>query len=68
MGTSQKDQRPFMIVFRWVFRRTRSVLDKSCRENQNTRFTFINLFLENRAVYEIMCKNVVETGRPEMTI
>ena len=31
-----------------------SVLDKSCRENQNTRFIFRNFFFpENRAVYII---------------
>ena len=27
-----------------------------------------NIFSENRAVYEIMCKNVVEPERPQMTI
>jgi hypothetical protein len=68
MGTLQEDQRPFMIVCRWVFLRTRNVLDKSCRENKKTRCMFITPFLENRAVCEIMCKNVVETGRPETTI
>jgi hypothetical protein len=26
------------------------------------------LFLKNRAVYEIMCKNMVEPDRPQMTI
>jgi hypothetical protein len=67
MGTLQEDQRPFMIVFRWVFLRTRNVLDKS-RENQNTHFMFINIFLENHAVYDIMCKNMVEQDRLEMTI
>jgi hypothetical protein len=39
----------------------RNVLDESCRENQNnTHFIFNNLFFENRAVYEIMSKNVVQ--------
>ena len=43
----------------------RNVLDKSCRENQNTHFMFSNFFFsENHAVYEIMSKNVVE---PEAT-
>jgi hypothetical protein len=27
-----------------------------------------HFFLENRAVYEIMWKNIVEWGRPQMTI
>ena len=29
---------------------------------------FDNLFLESHAVYEITWKNVVEPGRPQMTI
>ena len=44
----------------------RNVLDKSCRENQNTHFMFNNFF-ENRAVYEIMSKNMVEPERSQMT-
>jgi len=37
------------------------------RENQNTHFVFSNFFFffENRAVYEIMCKSIVE---PDMRI
>jgi hypothetical protein len=38
----------------------RNVLDKSCRENQNTQFVSNDYFSENRAIYEIMSKNVVE--------
>ena len=45
----------------------RNVLDKSCRENQNTHFIFNKLFFENRAVYEIMSKNVVQLEGPQMT-
>jgi len=29
---------------------------------------FINLFSENRAIYEIELKNIVESGRPQMTV
>jgi hypothetical protein len=43
-----------------------NVSDKSCRENQNT-FYFQYLIFENRAVYEILWKNIVERGRPQMT-
>ena len=45
----------------------RNVSDESCRENQKAHFTF-NFFFppEIRAVYEIMCKNIVELGRPQM--
>ena len=38
-----------------------NVLDKSCRENENTYFVINNFFPENRTVYEIKSKNVVET-------
>jgi hypothetical protein len=47
----------------------RNVLNKICRENQNTHFVFSNFFIsENHAVYEIMWKNIVEPGRPQMAI
>ena len=45
----------------------RIVSHKSCRENQNTHFVFSD-FLENSTVYEVMWKNIVERGRPPMTI
>ena len=40
----------------------------SCRENLNTHFVFCNFFPENPALYEIVWKNIVERGRPQMTI
>jgi len=46
----------------------RNVARKSCRENQNTHFTFRNFFFENSAVSAIMWKNTVEPERPQMTI
>jgi hypothetical protein len=46
----------------------RNISDKSCRENQNTQFTFSNSLSENCAMYEVMWKNMVEPDRPEMTI
>jgi len=48
--------------------RMRNVSDKLCRENQNTHFMFNIIFSENRAVHEIMWKNIVQLGRPQMTI
>jgi len=33
-----------------------------------TRFMFNNIFPENRAVYEMMWKNVVERDRPQISI
>jgi hypothetical protein len=44
-----------------------NVLDKSCRENKNKHFMLNNFFFENRTVYEIMSKNVLETEVPQMT-
>jgi hypothetical protein len=46
----------------------RNVSGKSLRENHNTHFTYSNFFFENRAVYEIMWKNIVERGWPQMTM
>ena len=45
----------------------RNVSDKIFRENQTTHFVFNNFFSlpENRAVYEIMWKNIAETDRPQ---
>jgi len=46
----------------------RNVSHQNCRENQNTHIVLNDFFFENRAVYEIMWKYIVERGRPEMTI
>jgi len=47
----------------------RNVLVKSRRENQPTFCVFSDFFsFENRAVCEIVWKNTVEPGRPQMTI
>jgi hypothetical protein len=42
---------------------------KFCRGNQDTHFVFSNFFFsENRAVYEIIWKGVIQPERPQMTI
>jgi len=47
----------------------RNVSEKSYRENQNTPFMFNKVFFfANRAVYEMMWKNIVDPDRPLMTI
>jgi len=51
-----------------ILLRIRNVSDKSCTENQNTHFMFSSYFFENRAVYEIVYKNIVQPDRPQMTI
>jgi hypothetical protein len=45
----------------------RNVSDECCTENQNT-FCVQQIFFENRAIYEKTWKNVVERGKPQMTI
>jgi hypothetical protein len=46
----------------------RNILDKSCEENQNTHFMTNNIFFsENRAVYEIISKNLVEPDGRQMS-
>jgi len=45
----------------------RNASDKHSGENQNTHFMLNNFFSENRAVYEIMWKNMVEPDRSQMT-
>ena len=67
--TLHEEQYTCLILSRWILLRMGNALHKSCRENQNTRFVFIMFFFfENCAVYEIILKNVVEPGRPQMTI
>ena len=70
-GTLHEDQNTFFIISLSVLLRMRNVSVKSCTENQNTYFVFSNfppLPPQNRAIYEIMWKNIVERGRPQMTI
>jgi len=67
-GTLHVDRYKFLITSRAILLRMRNVSDKSCRENQNTHFVFSNCFFENHVVYEIMWENIVELGRPQLTI
>ena len=56
-----------MIIYRSVT--MRNISERNCRGNQNTRFLFNHIFfLENRAVYETMWKNIIEPDRPQKTI
>jgi hypothetical protein len=66
-GTLREDLCIFMIS-RSILFRMRNVLDKSCRENQNTHFIFNNVISEHHAVYEIMWKNMVKSDGPQTTI
>ena len=61
-----EDQYTFMIISRLIFRIMINVFDKSCREIQNKYFISNKFFSENRAVYEIERKNMVQPDRPQM--
>jgi hypothetical protein len=56
----------FFIISCNFFLEGKNVLDKICRVNQNPHFMFNNFF--DHAICEIMWKNSVEPGRPEITI
>jgi hypothetical protein len=58
----------FFITSRSFLIRMRNILYKSYRQSQNTHFMFSNFFFENRAVDEVMWKNIVEPDTPQMTI
>jgi hypothetical protein len=58
-------QYSFLITSRSLLFRKRNILDKLCRENQNTHFVFSNVISENRAFYDIMWRNVVEPDTPQ---
>ena len=64
-GTQHKDRYAFFITSRPILLRMRYVSERVFRENQNTYLVF-NSFFENRAVFEIMLKNTVEPGRPQV--
>ena len=64
----EADRYTFLIISRSAILRTKHVSDRSCTKNQNTHTMFDNVFFENRTVYEIMWKNVVERGRLQETI
>jgi hypothetical protein len=43
MGTLHEDLCTFMVTSHVILLRMRNLSDRSCRENQNTQFVFINL-------------------------
>jgi hypothetical protein len=67
-GNLREDLRTFMIAFLLIFLRIRNISAKICIENQNTFDFQLLFFSENRAVYEVMWKNIVQPDRPQMAI
>jgi len=66
-GTIHEDQYIFMIISRSLLRKMRNISDKNCRE-KHIFFFQKSFFFENRGFSEVMWKNSVETGRPQMKI
>ena len=68
-GTLHEYQHTFMILSLSVLLRMRNVWDEYCWKNQNTPFMFSNFFSpENRTVFEIMWKNIVQPDRIQIKI
>jgi hypothetical protein len=67
-GTLHEDLCTFMTISRRILLRMRNSSDKSCRENQNTCFMVSNFSSENRVVYVIIWKHMVEPDRRQMTV
>jgi hypothetical protein len=63
-----KDPYTFLVSCSVILRMRNVSSDKSCRENHSTRVLFNIYPPKNRAVYEIEWNNVVEPGRPQVTI
>jgi len=68
--TLHADRYTFYITSRSVLLTTRNVSDnKKLYRKTKSYFIFSNsFFYENRAVYQIMWKNIGEPGRPQMAI
>jgi len=66
-STVHEDPYTLLIISRSVLLRMRNVSDRSCRGIQNTFYIQKHFFPENRAVYEIMWKNIIDPDRPQMT-
>jgi hypothetical protein len=68
-GILHADLCTFPITSRSDLLRKRNVSGKSCKQNQNTLFMFNNVFFSaNCKVYEMVRKNNVQPGTPQMTI
>jgi hypothetical protein len=63
-GTLHEDQCTVLIIYCSVLRRMRNVSDKVAKKPK----TYILVFFLNRDVCGIMRRNIVEPGRPQMTI
>ena len=62
-----EDLYTFIMIYLLILLRMRTVLDKSCRQNQNTRFMFNKFSLKMAQLFEIMWKNRLDRDRPQVT-
>jgi hypothetical protein len=67
-GTSHEAQNTFLIISRLILLKIRSVSEKIVEKIKHTHCVQQIFFLENRALYEIMWKNIVQWGKPQTTI
>jgi len=65
-GTLHADQYTFFYHIMLILLRMKNISKRCCREK--THFLCAVTFFLNSAVYEIMCKNILEPDRPRMTI
>jgi hypothetical protein len=56
-----------MTISRYILLRMRNVLEKKVQRKSKHTFYIQYLFSKNRAVYEIISKNMVEPEGPQMT-
>jgi len=66
-GTLREDVCTFVTISRLILLRMRNVLDKFCRENENTFYVQLP-YPEYLAIYEIMWTNMVLPERPQITM
>jgi hypothetical protein len=69
MGTLHDEQYIFLIISRSNFLRIRNISDKFAGKIKTHTSCYITIFFfQNRAVYEITWKNIVQPERPQMII
>jgi hypothetical protein len=66
MSTLHANQYTFLIVSRLILRRIKNVSDKFVEKIKS--HVLCSVAFDSCAVYEITRKNIVEMGRPQMTI
>ena len=67
MGTKHEDKYTFLIISHSFLLRMRTFQTEVVEKSKYTFYVQL-LFSENRAVYEIMRKNILQPDRPQMTI